>query len=156
MDRAARARQRGQQVIPLRSLALLACGLLLPLAGCIPSNVLAPDQRIATVAMEDRVFTPTTDVQLDGFYESVEITGDAAVSLRKVYYLFQQGGTYTAAALVQDQGASSFQTLTGTWSLDASGLRLDDTDPVPLETSGEFVRMKGTGGTLVLRRGVID
>lgn len=156
MDRAARPRQRWWQVSLLRSSALLACGLLMPLAGCIPSNVLAPDQRIATVAMEDRVFTPATNLQLEGFYESVEITGDAAVSLRKVYYLFQQGGAYTAAALIQDQGASSFQTLTGTWSLDASGLRLDDSDPVPLETSDEFVRMRSPGGTLVLRRGVID
>ena len=129
----------------------------LPFAGCIPSNVLAPDQRIATVAMEDRVFTPATaELKLEGYHESMSITGDAAVSLRKVYYLFQPGGTYTAAALVQDAGVSSFQTLTGTWSLGADGLRLDGADPVPVETSGEFVRMRSAGGTLVLRRGVVD
>lgn len=101
-------------------------------------------------------FAPMTEGTLQGLFESVQITGDAAVSLRKVYYLFFADGSYTAAALIDDGTALSFQTLSGTWQMSASGLTLDGAAPVPLEVGGEHLRLSAPGGVLVLRRGVLQ
>lgn len=135
----------------------LAIGwLLLPLAGCIPSNVVARDDRMVVTRVADLRFEPAPALQLDGLFESVEITGDAAVSLQKVYYLFRADGTYTAAALAAVDGVPSFQTLSGTWATTAAGLVLDGAEPVQLELAPEHLRITAPNGALVLRRGSLQ
>jgi hypothetical protein len=86
-----------------------------------------------------------------GFHESRSIEGDAALSLRKVYYVFVADGRYTGAALVDGEDGLGFQTLGGTWRLDASGLCLDGGEPARCEAVGAFLRIQVPGGTIVMQ-----
>ena len=133
---------------------LAMCGLLAlvaPWMGCIASNVVASQDRLVTTTVAALHFEPAPGLPLQGLYESVEIRGDAALSLRKVYYLFDAGGTYTAAALTEVDGAPSFQTLNGTWQTTAAGLSLDGRPPVLLEQAPQHLRITAENGVLVLR-----
>ena len=122
-------------------------------AGCIASNVVARDDRMVVSPLASLQFTPAAATSLEGFYESVEITGEAAVSLRRIYYLFRADGTYTAAALVDAAGnGGSFQTLDGSWALAAGALVLDGGEPVRLEEATDHVRFVVGDGTVVLRK----
>lgn len=132
-----------------------ALGLLavLPLvAGCIASNVVAVADREVVAGATQLPFQPAGVLVLDGLYESIDIQGDAAVSLRKIWYLFSPGGAYTGAALADVDGVPSFQTLHGTWQVGAAGLSLDGQDPVPLEAAPDHLRLSAPNGTVVLAR----
>jgi hypothetical protein len=124
-------------------------------AGCIASNVVAPQQRLIAADPAQLPFAPATPGAVGGFYASVDLRGEAAGSLRKVFYLFAPDGTYTGAALAESDGRASFQTLDGTWSLDAAGLVLDGAAPVACEVAGEHLRLTAPTGVLVLRREVL-
>lgn len=130
--------------------------LLVSLTGCIASNVVAKEDRQVSTPLAELQFVPAPGLQFDGLYESVDVTGDAAVSLRRVFYLFRPDGSYTAAALVEGPDGASFQTLDGTWSSDARGLVLDGGDPVPLERADDHVRLSAPNGALVLRRSALQ
>ena len=131
----------------------LGLGFALLLSACIGSNVVAVEQREVGSALDGLTFRPVAMPQLDGFYESVDIRGDAAVSLRRIYYVFDPRGSYTAAALTEVEGALQFQTLNGTWSASAAGLSLDGQAPVACETAPEHVRLAAPNGVVVLRQG---
>lgn len=134
----------------LLALAALASATL---GGCIASNVVARDDRMVVSPLASLQFAPSAATSLEGFYESVDITGEAAVALRRIYYLFRADGTYTAAALVDAAGnGGSFQTLDGTWALAAGALVLDGGEPVRLEEAPLHVRFVAGDGTVVLRK----
>lgn len=133
-------------------LALVASGL----AGCIASNVVATADRLVQQPLAELAFAPAPGLRLDGLYESVEITGDAAVSLRRIYYLFRRDGTFTAAALVEGDGGAAFQTLSGTWATSAAGLSLDGAEPVSLEQADQHLRITAPNGAVVLRRSAVQ
>jgi hypothetical protein len=124
------------------------------LGGCYASNVVAvTDRAVAADAVMDAVaWQPATVDQLVGFHESRSIEGDAALSLRKVYYVFMADGRYTGAALVEGDEGLGFQTLGGTWRLDAAGLSLDGGEPARCEAGGAFLRIQVAGGAIVLKR----
>lgn len=124
--------------------------------GCIASNVVATQDRMVAATVAELAFAPAPGLRPEGLYESIEITGEAAVSLRKVYYLFLADGTYTAAALVDDAHGGAFQTLTGTWSSGPDGLVLDGAEPVPLEQAPRHLRLSAPTGTVVLRQGELQ
>ena len=133
---------------------LPTCGLLAlvaPWLGCYASNVVATNDRLVTTPVAALQFTPAPGLPLQGLYESVEIRGDAALALRKVYYLFDGGGTYTAAALTEVDGVQAFQTLSGTWLSTPAGLSLDSRPPVLLEQAPQHLRITAENGVLVLR-----
>lgn len=130
----------------------LAGLVLLPAAGCIASNVVAEDERLVVADVDQLVFQPASVVALDGLYASVDIRGDAAVSLRRIWYLFEPGGRYTAAALVEVDGMPTFQTLVGTWASSAAGLVLDGGAPVDCAMAGDHVRLSTPTGVVILRR----
>jgi hypothetical protein len=138
----------------LRRLSLAVC--LSVMGGCIASNVVATEDRLVGRPVTALAFAPAPGLQLDGFYESVEITGDAAIALRRIYYLFRADGTYTAAALGDADGRTAFQTLSGTWASTAGGLSLDGAEPVLLEQAGEHLRITAPTGAVVLRRAVLQ
>ena len=129
-----------------------ALALLLPWPACIPSNVVARDDRMVTLPVAELPWTPAKDLQLDGLYESVELTGEAAVTLRGVWYHFAPDGKYTGAALTEGDGRHAFQTLTGTWQQVGPALSLDGAPPVPVETAPDHLRLTAPNGVLVLRR----
>jgi len=139
----------------VRARFVVLAALLGPTA-CIPSNVVARQDRLVTTAVDDLQFAPAGEFVPNGLYESVAITGDAALSLRKVYYLFAADGRYTAAALVEDAGGLAFQTLSGTWRSAQGSLQLDDGDVVRAEVCDEHLRLSAPSGVLVLRAGALQ
>ena len=138
---------------PVLRFVPLACIAAL-FGGCIASNVVATEDRMVAPPVASLAWAPAPGLQLDGFYESVEITGDAAIALRRIYYLFRADGTYTAAALGETGTRAEFQTLSGTWVSDARGLSLDGAEPVLLEGAEGHLRITAPNGAVVLRREV--
>jgi hypothetical protein len=126
------------------------------LGGCIASNVVAVEQRSVQQPVAELPFVAAPELVLDGLYESLAITGDAALSLRRIYYLFRPDGTYTAAALTEGERGAAFQTLNGTWSNTATGLSLDGAEPVRLERADEHLRITAPNGSVVLRRSALQ
>ena len=121
-------------------------------AACIASNVVAPQQRLVVDDLAALEWAPAPELPLLGLYESVDIRGEAAATLRKVYYRFAADGTYTAAALIESAGAFQFQTIDGTWRANEDGLVLDDGEPVQLDRAdGGFLRIRTATGPLVLQ-----
>jgi hypothetical protein len=135
---------------PLQSW-LLSGVLSCALGGCYASNVVARGDR-AVVADEEVVWTDAVAADLDGLFESVAIRGDAALSLRAVWYVFGPDGRYTGAALVEGDDGLAFQTLRGRWRLSPEGLALDDAPPARLQAAPDRLRIAAEGGELVLRR----
>lgn len=131
-------------------LVVATCGVLA--TACIPSNVVAPTERMVVEPADAPVFAAASATDVVGFHESIDVQGDAAVSLRKVYYLFEADGSYTGAALVDDGERRTFQTLSGRWSLSAAGLVLDDQPAAPCEAGGGQLRITAPTGALRLRR----
>lgn len=121
-------------------------------AGCIASNVVATTDRMVATPVHELAFAPAPDLVLDGLFGSTELTGEAAVSLRRIWYLFRPDGTYTAAALVDADGVASFQTLSGVWANGPDGLSLDGAPPVQLHRAGDHLRITDRNGVVVLRR----
>jgi len=142
MNRAARSARR-------RLAGLTAC---MAMAACIPSNIVAPTERMVVEAEAVPAFVAATADDVVGFHESIDIQGDAAVSLRKVYYFFSDDGSYTGAALVDDGQRRTFQTLTGTWQLTPEGLVLDDQPAARCEAAPGQLRLTAPNGVLRLRR----
>lgn len=133
--------------------SILVAGLLAVVpAGCIASSVVAPEQRMVVADPAQLAWTPATIAAFDGLYESVDIRGDAAVSLRRIWYVFLGGGAYTGAALADVDGQLAFQTLNGTWSLTPTGLVLDGQEAVPCEVADGHLRLTAPGGVVVLAR----
>ena len=131
---------------------LLIGGWASVLGGCIPSNVVATEDRLVAQPVASLTFAPAPGLKLDGLYSSVEITGDAAITLRRVFYVFRADGTYTAAALAEAGERAEFQTLSGTWSSDPRGLSLDGAEPALLEQAEGHLRITAPNGAVVLRR----
>lgn len=131
-------------------LAAAAIGLLA--AACIPSNVVAPTERMVVEPTDALAFAPAAAADVVGFHESLDVQGDAAASLRKVYYLFEADGSYTGAALVDDGERRAFQTLTGHWQLTAEGLVLDGQPAASCEATAGQLRITAPTGVLRLRR----
>lgn len=134
-----------------RRAVVLAAGAVLPI-GCIASNVVAPEQRMVVADPAQLPWAPADAAALDGLFASIDIRGDAAVSLRRIWYVFAPGGSYTGAALAETDGALAFQTLSGTWSLADGGLVLDGAPAVVCEKAAGHLRLCAPNGTVVLRK----
>ena len=128
-------------------------GLLVTVpTGCIASNVVAKEQRLVTTDSTQLPWVPATVATLDGLYESVDIRGDAAVSLRRIWYVFTVGGSYTGAALADADGQLAFQTLSGSWSLAPGGLVLDGQEAVPCDAAEGHLRLSAPTGVVILKK----
>ena len=107
-------------------LAFVALGT----ASCIPSNVVARENRaVSTDSFEQEVpgkpWGAPTRESLPGFWRSIRVTGEVAASLAEISYAFGKSGSYSGAALSYGVDHPSFETLSGIWSLEADGLHLD-------------------------------
>jgi hypothetical protein len=127
------------------------------LTSCIASNVVAVEDRavVRPVDAEEWGADPATVLVNGGLFESVQIEGEAAEHLIRIYYLFERTGRYTAAALSQGStdGGATFQTLVGTWELRGQAVVLDGGDPIPLRAAaGNLLELRAPTGLVVLRR----
>lgn len=131
---------------------LLALTIALPL-GCIPSNVVADDQRAVMPEPDELVWSPAEAASLSGLYESVRIEGEIASGMWKVLYHFADNGDFSGAALILDEGGPAFQTLRGRYSLADGEIRLgEDAAPAKLDTAPDHLRLRTVDGTILLRR----
>jgi len=128
----------------------VACTLV---AACIPSNVVAAEEREVAPAVETLAFTEPMPQVLSGLYESVSIDGDIAASMWKVYYHFAPGGDFSGAALVLVDGQPQFQTLSGRYRIGDDRISLgEDNEPALLAAAKDHLRITSSDGSIVLRR----
>jgi hypothetical protein len=136
----------------VRSLILVGLGSLGLLTGCIPSNVVAvQDRAVITTDLTGLDWQEVIAEDVPGLYESVAIEGEAAGRLWKIYYLFESDGRYAAAALLAGAEGLEFQTLNGVWELTGDGFVLDGGDPVQMSRAPDHLRMVAPNGVVVLR-----
>lgn len=121
-------------------------------AGCYVSSVVAEQDRAVAVDRADLEWRPGLAADVQGLFESVAIEGDAAFTLRRIWYWFAPEGRYAGAALVESEDGMSFQTVNGTWRLLPEGLVLDDVAPARLQAAPMHLRIETATGVLVLRR----
>ena len=130
----------------------LLATVFLAASGCIAPSVLATQDRAVPLSPGEREWSPASGADLAGLWVSTELSGPLALALRAVVYLFEPGGTYTGAALIEDAD-THFEVLDGTWRLESDGLHLDDAPPARLEVAPDgSLRLSGEEGQVVLRR----
>lgn len=130
---------------------LLAVGVL-P-SACIPSNVVAEEQRAVAAPATALEWTEPPPGTLVGLYESVLITGDVAQAMWKVYYHFRGSGEFSGAALVLVDGEPRFQTLAGLYTIQGGSIVLGDgNEPATLAAAKDHLRFTSADGSIVLRR----
>ncbi len=135
-------------------LARVAC--LLAVSGCIAPSVLDAEARRpvdAAVDVATLAFVPVTAEALAGLWRSIEIDGAAAGALLELHWLFERDGRCTGAALVAGETGPVFQTLDGRFTLAADGtLDLGDGQPIVARIAGEYLRLAGAEGGVLLKR----
>lgn len=137
-----------------RRRAALAVGLAGALAACAGSGRLETGKRAADVAEPQVAWADAQREDLLGYFESERVTGEAAASLRRVYYVFDADGSYSGAALVADGAHRPFQVLSGHWTLRGTTLSLgDDAAPARAFAAKDRLRLDSDGGSVVFRRG---
>lgn len=133
------------------ALAAGLAALTLP-SGCIPSNVVAEQDRAVVVPAAALRWEEPLPSALAGLYESVAITGEIAAAMLEVYYWFDAGGEFTGAALVLVDGSPRFQTLAGRYRIADGRIWLGEVEePAALAAAAGHVRFSSGEGTLVLR-----
>jgi hypothetical protein len=132
--------------------ALVALASWLALTSCITPNVLDSNARAVEVPVQQLAWRAPTSDDLAGLFESVEITGEAASALAKVYYHFAADRSYSGAALVVGGAQPEFQTLSGTWTLAGDQLDLGDGEKITLAAAEDHLRLASSGGVAVLKR----
>jgi len=126
------------------------------LPSCVPSNVVAVEDRAVVAAVETIEWGPAAETDIPGLYASMSIAGPAAASLLKIYYLFSADGALTAAALLDTPTNPEFQVLTGSWRFVEGKLELDGAEPADVQAAEGFLRLSGAEGVVVLRREVVQ
>lgn len=134
------------RVLPLPALLLLGLG------SCYASNVVAHSDRAVAIEVRELVWQPATAADLAGLFVSTQITGEAAFSMRRIWYWFEPDGHFSGAALVAEDETAAFRTLQGSWRLEPDGLVLDGAPAVRVEVAEGHLRFGTDQGVVVLRR----
>lgn len=122
------------------------------LTSCYASNVVALEDRDVKTREEQAQWKPAEATSIPGLYRSGTIEGESAASLLKLFYYFDEDGSYTAAALV-GSSPPSFQVLSGQWKFEDGKLLLgEDASPAVLEESEDMLRLSTEDGMVVLYR----
>ncbi|MCB9919208.1 MAG: hypothetical protein H6832_12475 [Planctomycetes bacterium] len=124
--------------------------------GCIPSNVVAKENRAVElddfeIEIEGKPWSAPTADAIPGVWRSFRITGDAAASLAEIAYSFGQAGTYSGAALSFGAELPTFEVLQGTWAIDDRGFVLDG-EPVACRVREGVLEFEAPAGAVYLRR----
>ena len=138
---------------------LLAPLVALPLAvapACIAPSVVDSTGRSVQTTAAQLEWRAATLEDLDGFFESTSIEGEAAAAISRIYYHFARGGTYTGAALVIGGSEPEFQTLNGNWKLLDGQLDLGDGAPVRVSAATGHLRLESEGGVVTLAQRAIE
>jgi len=134
-------------------LQLLALLLAPVIPACIPSNVLAPDDRTVQDDPATLAWSPAQASDLPGLWRTRSIEGAAAAVLLDLSYWISADGRFSGAALFAGP-PPEYQVLSGRWTLtdDGSLLLGDDAEPARVEIAGGLLRLQGAEGSLILER----
>ena len=118
--------------------------------GCLASSVVPSAERVAIAPKLEQSWRRATVEDLRGFFESLSIEGEAAASVRKLYYHFAADGSFSGAALLQQpDGSLEFATLRGGWTLESGRLQLDDSDPAQASVSAGQLKLDSSSGSVI-------
>ena len=132
---------------------LFAHGLLaLALSSCVASGMLPQSHRSVAAERADDAWLAASSTDLEGLYESIDVSGEAAGGLLKIYYCFNADHTYTGAALTTGIEHAEFTTLSGAWELVDGDLRLDSTERLSASVSDGRLRLENERGTAVFEK----
>lgn len=125
--------------------------------GCIPSNVVAPDDRAVRIEPTDAVWREGRAEDLRGYWSSRSLSGPLSSAILRLHYWFENDGKFTGAALLSGP-PPRFVVLDGVLSFDEQGQLLlgADVEPAQLEASGNLLRLTGAEGVVVLERHAIQ
>ena len=133
--------------------AMLTLGAMMPLESCIASNLLDSSQRMLQVQPVEREWAPAGSADIEGQFESTEITGAAAGSVLKIYYYFGADGRFTGAALIVGSVGPTFQVLEGQWILSDGRLTLgSDSEPANVYKSMDSLLLTTVDSRVVFKR----
>jgi hypothetical protein len=130
--------------------------LALASASCASAGPLPADRRAVSYEEVERSWSAAAPSDLHGVFESVEITGDAAGALLRIYYCFNADRTYSGAALTTGAEHSEFTTLGGSWELVGGELVLDGGERLSASVSGDRLKLENDRGRAVLRRASVE
>jgi len=123
------------------------------LASCIGSSLIDTNQRMLQLEPVQREWSLPSPQDVEGQFESTEITGAAAGSVLKIYYYFAGDGRFSGAALVIGSSGPTFQVLEGRWALSEGKLSLgSDSEAATVHRCGDLLRLTTTDGRVVLKR----
>lgn len=136
--------------VPPKDRALASLLLVVSLGSCIAPSVLDESARVVETEVT-RDWRPAEAADVSGLYGSIDIKGPAAAALSKLFYSFEASGNYTGAALFSEL-PPRFETLSGTWELEADSISLDGNEPAVLEAADGALRMSGSEGVVTFIR----
>jgi hypothetical protein len=127
---------------------------------------LSPSCASTVVAVQDRAVRDEIDAlawraaqasDLVGHWRAKRIHGPAAAVLLDVSYWMDDSGRFSGAALFAGP-PPTYEVLSGAWSLSADGQLLlgQDAAPAAAEVAGDYLRIRGEEGALVLERAGIE
>ena len=130
---------------------VLLVALTLSWSAACASTILTPVERAALAGLPQHDWRPATASDIPGLYASEEISGSMAASLWKLYYHFDENGSYTGAALFAAD-PPRFEVLSGTWIFAAGRLALDGGEAAETKADIGALLLSGEAGTVVLQR----
>lgn len=130
---------------------LILLAFLLGSAASCASTTLAAAERGLVADLPQHEWRSATASDVPGLYASDEITGPMAAAIWKLYYNFDEDGSYTGAALFAED-PPRFEVLTGTWVFSNGRLSLDGGEAAKTLADSKAIQLSGEAGTVVLRR----
>jgi hypothetical protein len=106
---------------------------------------------------EQLLWRAATRDEIVGHWRLRSVQGPAAAVLMDIAYWLDGEGRFTGAALFVGP-PPSYEVLSGEWSLDTAGKIVlgEDAEPATAEVAGEWLKLAGADGSLVLERAAIQ
>jgi len=141
---------------------ILALAASVALSAACASTTLDVSARGVRSEAEQLQWRAATQAEIVGHWRLRSVQGPAAAVLMDIAYWLDDQGHFTGAALFVGP-PPSYEVLAGEWTLDADGqLQLGaDAEPAVVEIGGveiggEWLRLTGDEGSLVLERAAIQ
>jgi hypothetical protein len=141
----------------MKTTKLLALFSALALATGCASTTLDVNARGVRSEAEELLWRAATRDEVVGHWRLRSVQGPAAAVLMDIAYWLDTEGSFTGAALFVGP-PPGYEVLAGAWSLDGDGKLVlgEDAEPATAEIGGEWLKLAGADGSLVLERAAIQ
>lgn len=136
---------------------ILALAAFLALTTGCASTTLDVNARGVRPEAEELQWRAATREEIIGHWRLRSVQGPAAAVLMDIAYWLDAEGHFTGAALFIGP-PPSYEVLSGEWSIDAGGMVVlgEDAEPATAEIVGDWLKLAGADGSLVLERAAIQ